>query len=121
MVCLEYISRALNYATSNSKFNFHPKCGRLRISYLTFTDDLMLMACGDLISVEILMKCLKDFGFMLGSKANVLKSNIFTVGIQSQDLGVILAISGFYHGNMSFRYLGIPLVVEKLKVRCYAR
>lgn len=60
-----------------------------------FADDLMLMARADPISIEILMKCLKDFGYTLCLRANVLKSNIFTARIQSHDLRVIVALTGF--------------------------
>jgi len=80
----------------------------------------MLMARENPISVEILMKCLKDFRSMSGLRANVLKSNIFTPGTQSHDLGVILALTGFQQGSMSFRYLGISLSMERLRVSYYA-
>lgn len=29
VVCMEYLSRALNYATASSEFNFYPKCSNL--------------------------------------------------------------------------------------------
>lgn len=117
---MEYLSRSLNCATAFSEFNFHPKCSKLKISHLVFADDLMLMARGDPISVQILMECLWEFNSVSGLRANVLKSNIFTAGVQGPDLADILSISGFQHGSMPFRYLGIPLAAEKLRVSFYA-
>lgn len=29
------------------EFNYHPRCGKLKITHLAFADDLMLMARGD--------------------------------------------------------------------------
>ena len=120
VVCLEYLSRALNCATMNSEFNFHPKCAKLKISHLAFADDIMLMSRGDPISVRILMECLSDFGAKSGLAANVSKSNLFSAGIQGQDLRDILQITGFEQGKMPFRYLGIPLAAQKLNASSYA-
>jgi len=119
VICMEYLSRSLNSASCNEHFNYHPKCARLRISHLIFADDLILMARGDLISINILLDCLKDFGCKSGLKANVLKSNVFTAGLQGHDLESILNLSSFSRGSMPFRYLGIPLAAEKLRVNYY--
>ncbi|XP_052198247.1 uncharacterized protein LOC127805524 [Diospyros lotus] len=85
----------------------------------SWKDDLILMARGDPFSASILMDYLKDFGCKSGLKANVLKSNVFTAGLQGHDLDSILHLSSFSNGRMPFRYLGIPLAVEKLRVSYY--
>ncbi|XP_022852082.1 uncharacterized protein LOC111373749 [Olea europaea var. sylvestris] len=51
VICLEYLSRALKVATNNLDFNYHPKCGPLKITHLAFADDLMLFARGDSTSI----------------------------------------------------------------------
>lgn len=107
-------------ATNDSDFNYHPKCGLLKITHLAFEDDLMLFARGDAISVEILMNCPDKFGFTSGLKINTLKSSRYTVGIYENELERIMDISNFSKGTMPFRYLGIPLASEKLKVSSYA-
>lgn len=66
VLCMEYLSRSLRKATENSDFNFHPKCGSLKIAHLIFADDLMLFSRGDPISVRILMDTLADFGCKSG-------------------------------------------------------
>ena len=120
MICMEYLSRALNCATRNSEFNFHPKCAKLRILHLAFADDIMLMSRGDPISVRILMDCLSNFGVKSRLSLNMKKSNIFSAGIQGQDLRDILNITRFQQGRMPFKYLGIPLAAQKLRASCYA-
>ncbi|KAI3450765.1 hypothetical protein Pfo_007430 [Paulownia fortunei] len=120
VLCLEYFSRLVGLATENSDFNFHPKCGKLKITHLAFADDLVLMARGDVLSVRILMQCIRDFGNRSGLRINVLKSSIYTAGITGQQLDEIQELTNIPRGSMPFRYLGIPLAAEKLKVMHYA-
>ena len=86
VICLEYPSRSLNVAIADSEFNFHPKCNKLKLSYLAFADDLMLFARGDTHSIQIIMDCLKDFEVKSGLQANPLKSSIFFAGIVGPEL-----------------------------------
>lgn len=56
VLCLEYFSRMSKVATDNSEFNFHTKCGPLKITHPAFVDDLMLFTRRNVISVRILME-----------------------------------------------------------------
>ncbi|KAL0371934.1 UNVERIFIED_CONTAM: hypothetical protein Scaly_0875000 [Sesamum calycinum] len=78
LLCMEYFSRLIKRNTSNSDFNFHPKCEKLKITHLLFADDLMLFSRGDLPSIHILMECLQEFRDVSGLAVNTAKSNIFT-------------------------------------------
>ncbi|KAK4394652.1 putative mitochondrial protein [Sesamum angolense] len=91
LLCMEYFSRLIKRNTSNSDFNFHPKCEKLKITHLLFADDLMLFSRGDLPSIHILMECLKEFRDVSGLAVNTSKSSIFTAGIQDDILDGILA------------------------------
>ena len=120
IICLEYLSRNLRLSTSSLDFNFHPRCGQLRLSHLAFADDLMLMARGDLTSVRIIMDCLSDFGSRSGLSANLLKSSLFTAGIYGEELIRIRQLTDIPHGVMPFRYLGVPLAAQRLQVAHFA-
>ena len=120
VICLEYLSRLMKSRTVAMNFNFHPKCGHLKISHLAFTDDLMLMARGDSTSVSILVDCLRDFANCSGLQVNDLKSCIFTTGLVNPKLDTILGLANFPKGSMPLRYLNIPLAAEKLKVMHYS-
>ncbi|XP_022865707.1 uncharacterized protein LOC111385538 [Olea europaea var. sylvestris] len=109
----------LKGATENSEFNFHPKCGPLKITHLAFADDLMLLARGDAISVGILMECLSNFGDMSGLKMNVNKLNLYTAGVHRQELEDIVQLTNLVKGSMPFLYLRIPLAAIKLKISSY--
>ncbi|XP_022857249.1 uncharacterized protein LOC111378309 [Olea europaea var. sylvestris] len=120
VICIEYLSRLLKAATDDSDFNFHPKCGPQKITHLAFADDLMLFVRGDVMSVKIVMDCLSNFRSASGLRLNVLKSSLFTAGTHGQILEDILELTSVPRDSMSFRYLGILLASEKLKVGCYA-
>ncbi|XP_022849628.1 uncharacterized protein LOC111371725 [Olea europaea var. sylvestris] len=90
-------ARMLKVTTNDIDFNYHPKCGPLKITHLAFADDLMLFARGDVM-------------------LNILKSSLFTTGIHGELLEDILQLTHVLRDRMPFRYLGIPLASGKLKV-----
>ncbi|XP_022861876.1 uncharacterized protein LOC111382204 [Olea europaea var. sylvestris] len=112
-------SIVLNGDTENSDFNYHLKCGPLKITHLAFADDLMLFARGDFMSVRILMNCLSKFEDVLGLRMNASKSSMFTTSIHGNDLEGIEALTNIPIGSLSFRYLGIPIAARKLKISSY--
>ncbi|KAL0292636.1 UNVERIFIED_CONTAM: putative mitochondrial protein [Sesamum calycinum] len=120
LLCMEYFSRLIKRSTTNSDFNFHPKCEKLKITHLLFADDLMLFSRGDLPSIRILMECLQEFRDVSGLAVNNAKSNIFTAGIQNDTLDEALAMTEFARGHMPVRYLGIPLAAQRLSITYYS-
>ncbi|KAK4389648.1 putative mitochondrial protein [Sesamum angolense] len=120
LLCMEYFSRLIKRKTTDSDFNFHPKCEKLKITHLLFADDLMMFSRGDLPSVHILMECLQEFRDVSGLVVNTSKSSIFTTGIENNMLCNILARIEFTRGEMPVRYLDIPLAAQRLSVRDYS-
>ncbi|KAL0440101.1 UNVERIFIED_CONTAM: hypothetical protein Slati_2493100 [Sesamum latifolium] len=120
LLSMEFFSRLVKTRTSNSEFNFHPKCEKLKITHLLFADDLMLFSRGDLPSIHILMECHKEFRDVSSLAVNTSKSSIFTAGLQNDELQGILARTGFASGEMPVRYLGIPLAAQRLSVTDYS-
>ncbi|KAK4389496.1 hypothetical protein Sango_2286600 [Sesamum angolense] len=114
LLCMEFFSRLIKRNTSNSDFNFHLKCEKLKITYFLFADDLMLFSRGDLPSIYILMECLQKFRDVSGLTVNISKSSIFTADIQNDVLDEIIARMEFARGDMPVRYLGIPLAAKRL-------
>ncbi|XP_022874142.1 uncharacterized protein LOC111392962 [Olea europaea var. sylvestris] len=110
-----FFKRMVKAATNDSDFNYDPKCGPLRITHSAFADDLMLFARGDVMWVQILMDCLSNFSLVSGLRMNILTSSLYTVGIHGQELDDSLELTNFPKGTMPFRYLDIPLALEKFK------
>lgn len=96
VLCIEYLSRMFNARIDDSEFNYHPKCAQHNITHLAFADDSMLMARGDLISVEILGDILNGFGEILGLRANRLKSSLFLTGVHGWVISI--SLSWYSHG-----------------------
>ncbi|KAL0416630.1 UNVERIFIED_CONTAM: hypothetical protein Slati_3494900 [Sesamum latifolium] len=120
LLCMEFFSRMIKKKTSNSEFNFHTKCEKLKITHLLFASNLMLFSRGDLPSVHILMECLQEFRDVFGLVVNTSTSSIFTAGIVNNELDGILARTEFTRGEMPVRYLGLPLAAQRLSVTDYS-
>lgn len=120
VLCIEYLSRLFKARTLDSEFNYHPKCGAHHITHLAFADDLMVMARGDLISVNILAIILNEFGETSGLRANSLKSSLFLAGVHGTENQAIENALGFAQGSFPFRYLGIPLSASRLRGADYS-
>ncbi|KAL0444329.1 UNVERIFIED_CONTAM: hypothetical protein Slati_2155600 [Sesamum latifolium] len=97
LLSMKYFSRLVKRRMSDSEFNFHPKCEKLKITHLLFADDLMLFSRGDLPSIHILMEC-----------------------IQNEEFHEILARTDFARGVMPVRYLRSPLAAQRLSVTDYS-
>ncbi|XP_057958536.1 uncharacterized protein LOC131151298 [Malania oleifera] len=119
VLCLEYLSRLLMSLEEKDEFKFHPKCGRLKITHLDFSDDLNFFSRGDLTSVKSILECLDKFSACFGLKANCSKSNVYTAGMRGADLEDIREAIGFAVGEFPFRYLGIPFASTRLNSAQY--
>ncbi|GFY85694.1 hypothetical protein Acr_04g0004320 [Actinidia rufa] len=100
----------------NPEFNYHPKCVELKITHLTFSNDLILFIRGDTTSVSLSMECLKKFWDYSGLSINKSKSNVFMAGINRVDIEKIKVDTGFNLGTFPFRYLGIPMAALRLTI-----
>lgn len=119
VICMEYLSRLLNIRAVEGDFNFHPRCDKLKLTHLTFADDLMLFARGNIGSVRILANTVDEFGRVSGLRANNLKSNLYLAGVKAEDRVQIEAEFQFASGSFPFRYLGIPLAASTMRVLDY--
>lgn len=118
ILSLEYLSRLIKLNTMED-FNYHPQCDRHKITHLAFADDLMLFSRGDEGSIQVLMDSMKDFGDTMVLKLNIAKSNIYLAGVNDRDSQGILELSRLIRGDYPFRYLGVPIVLERMKVIHY--
>ncbi|KAH6757807.1 hypothetical protein C2S52_023297 [Perilla frutescens var. hirtella] len=119
LLCMEYLARLINKRTTNSDFNYHARCQKLKITHLAFADDLMLFMRGDYRSVQIIMETMKEFEGTSGLQINNHKSALFTAGLSDYELTSIQQLVGFPIGNWHVRYLGIPLTTKKLSMVDY--
>ncbi|XP_039024361.1 uncharacterized protein LOC120157217 [Hibiscus syriacus] len=60
------------------------------------------------------MTVLNHFYDLSDLKLNVSKTELYSVGISARNLDIIKSATGFKHGFLPVRYLGVPLVTKKL-------
>lgn len=46
-IVMKYLSKNLNDVANHMQFKYHPKCNKLKITHLSFADDLLMFAKGD--------------------------------------------------------------------------
>ncbi|GJR71587.1 hypothetical protein Tco_0083952 [Tanacetum coccineum] len=71
---------------SNPAFKYHKGCKELKLTHLSFVDDLLVMSHGDHVSVSLIKDALSEFSESFGLKPNMIK------------------------------YLGIPLLSKKIGI-----
>lgn len=84
--------------------------------HMCFADDLLLFSRGDLVSVQLLLQVLNKFTAALGLRANQTKSCIYFGGVSREVRDAILGMAGMVEGQLPFKYLGVPLLAQKLSV-----
>ncbi|XP_060195131.1 uncharacterized protein LOC132624355 [Lycium barbarum] len=113
---MEYLSRLLKTLQQDPNFNYHPRCEKLNLVQFSFADDLLLFCRGDVLSVQMLFNCFKEFSEASGLKANLEKSSIYFGGVPMADQESILELTGFTRGELPIRYLGVPLSTKRISV-----
>ncbi|XP_058767357.1 uncharacterized protein LOC131641049 [Vicia villosa] len=62
VIVMEYMSRLLHQMQLNPNFDHHLKCEKLELTHLTFVDDILLLARGDVGSVTLIHQTLQRRG-----------------------------------------------------------
>ena len=108
------LSKLLDATAGYKVFSYHPKCKKVRLTHLSFADDMLIFAKGDLDSIKGIKKILEKFYSFSGLQLNSAKSEIFSSGVSSDLLEEMQQATGFKLGTLPVRYLGIPLVTRRL-------
>ena len=101
-------------AAQAPSFEFHPKCEEIKLTHVSFADDIFLFAGGTTSSVRFIMDELNRFENFSGLQVNKEKSAIFLAGICDAIRNEMLNITGFSLGRLPMKYLGIPLLSTRL-------
>lgn len=71
---MEVLSRFLNHPLED--FHFHHRCDKIRLTHLSFADDLMIFCGADRRSLQFVKDILVYYMGLLGLKANVGQSSM---------------------------------------------
>ncbi|GJZ24374.1 RNA-directed DNA polymerase, eukaryota, reverse transcriptase zinc-binding domain protein [Tanacetum coccineum] len=103
--------------TQLGNFRYHTGCEDLKITNLCFADDLLILCNGDCDSVKVIKLALEEFSSVSGLVPNLSKSTMFCSNINEDLKKEILEIVLFVVGKLRVRYLGVPLVTRRLRVK----
>uniref|UniRef100_A0A803PTS1 Reverse transcriptase domain-containing protein n=1 Tax=Cannabis sativa TaxID=3483 RepID=A0A803PTS1_CANSA len=115
VLVMEYLTRLLQLAASNSNYRFHPLCKKLRLINLCFADDLIIFSKCSQQSIATLKHVLEEFSKASGLHINHDKSQIFLGGVNPLNKQSILEELKLVEGKFPMKYLRIPLHPTKWK------
>ncbi|XP_059281003.1 uncharacterized protein LOC132034635 [Lycium ferocissimum] len=78
---MEYLSRLLKELEDNKQYKYHPKYAKIKLTHLSFANDLLLFAKGDKLSIQLLYDKFLVFSQASGLKANMAKSSVYFGGV----------------------------------------
>ena len=84
VIALNVLLKLLDTAAGYKVFSYHPKCKKVRLTHLSFADDMLIFAKGDLDSIKGIKKILEKFYSFSGLQLNSAKSEIFSSGVSSE-------------------------------------
>ncbi|XP_040995112.1 uncharacterized protein LOC121241423 [Juglans microcarpa x Juglans regia] len=118
IVMREVLSCLIKQSCDNNKIGqFTQARGTPLVSHLMYADDIVIFANGGKRSMRSLMQVLKCYEGWSGQMLNKDKSAIyFSKSISLSRKGNIILTTGFSEGGFPFKYLGVPIVVGRLKV-----
>ena len=113
------LSKLLNGAAEAKEFAYHPQCEGVKLTHLSFSDDILVFTEGNATYLIGVLAVMKKFAQMSSLHINVAKSSILVSGSNLQaflnaasDLGIVV-------GTLPIRYLGMPLTTKTLTSHDY--
>ncbi|GKA55389.1 RNA-directed DNA polymerase, eukaryota, reverse transcriptase zinc-binding domain protein [Tanacetum coccineum] len=95
-------------------FKFHSGCKELKMTYLCFADDLLVICHGSMECVKVIKDSIDEFSRVYGVEPKLNKSTIFFGNVKMGDQRSILNVMPFKVGKFPVKYLGFPLITKRL-------
>ncbi|GJT60613.1 putative RNA-directed DNA polymerase, eukaryota, reverse transcriptase zinc-binding domain protein [Tanacetum coccineum] len=101
----------------------------IRLSHLFYADDVIILFEWNQCDMDNIICILNVFYLASGLKINISKSNLYGVGVSSDDTESIAVGTGCSYSNLPFSYLGLPIgsnmnrianwnsLIERFKIR----
>lgn len=116
VLVMNCLSLALDRAAVSGLFSYHPRCGKTKLTHLSFADDLLIFSDGSLSSVQAILAVLKDFEERSGLAVSIQKTTLFAAGMTDVEVENIKLQTRLTTGILPIRYLGVPLHTKKISL-----
>ncbi|XP_074305789.1 uncharacterized protein LOC141641010 [Silene latifolia] len=113
-MCMEYLTRMINFATDRWPFQYHPLCKGIKLNHLIFADDLLMFCKGNAQFIILMIRDFSSFSKAAGLFMNNNKSEVYFNGVTQDLKNDIQQVTGLVEGSMPFRYLRVPIQAGKL-------
>ncbi|GKE31842.1 hypothetical protein Tco_1451164 [Tanacetum coccineum] len=88
----------------------------MQLTHLCFANDLLVLCHGDSDYVGVVKKSVDKFSKVSGLHPNMSKSTIFFGSLNESERTRILSIMSFAMEKLPMKYLGVPLLAQRLTV-----
>ncbi|XP_013624097.1 PREDICTED: uncharacterized protein LOC106330089 [Brassica oleracea var. oleracea] len=96
-------------AAADGVFGYHATCKTVRLTHLSFADDILVFTDGKNSSLGGVLSVMDTFAQIYGLHINASKSSIYSAGQNKLLLQQSAEVKGLTVGTLPFRYLGLPL------------
>ncbi|GJZ70184.1 putative RNA-directed DNA polymerase, eukaryota, reverse transcriptase zinc-binding domain protein [Tanacetum coccineum] len=110
IIVMEGLGMALNDGLAANMFH-GVKVGSpgIHLSHLFYADDVIILSEWNLNAMENIIRILNIFYIASGLKINIHKSNVYGVGVSSNEVEIMASYTGCKVGFFPFTYLGLPI------------
>lgn len=116
VIAMNCLSHMINKAAAEERIKYHHNCREMRLTHLSFADDLLIFIDGSIESVQCVLQVLHEFELRSGLAVSFQKTSFFASGLSPQEIETIQASTGMINGTLPVRYLGVPLNSRKLNL-----
>ena len=100
-----------------TQFKFHPYSKALKITHLSFVDDLLIFTTANLPTINLVKEGLEEFKVASGLDINPSKSEVFFSAGPQDVKGQILDVLQFKKDTLLVKYLELPLIFGRLRLK----
>lgn len=119
VLVMDILARSLDLGAVEGRFVLHPKCLAPMITHLSFADDILVFCDGSLSSLAAILDILDVFKKGSGLGINLQKTALLLDGGNFERNRIKAASLGVSQGSLPVRYLGLPLMSQKMKKHDY--
>lgn len=113
------LSKLLNRAVLSRSIGYHPMCQDIRLTHLSFADDIVVFTDGLPSSLTSTLEVFQSFAEMSGLCINVAKSTVFAAGRGKGALEEAAIAAGLSVSALPIKYLELPLTTKTMTCSDY--